>query len=59
MVVKNICCLGAGYVGGPTCSVIAWKCRDIKVTVVDMSKERIGQWNSDKLPIYEVFSNDK
>lgn len=54
MVIKNICCLGAGYVGGPTCSVIAWKCPDIKVTVADMSKERIAQWNSDKLPIYEV-----
>lgn len=53
MVVKSICCLGAGYVGGPTCSVIAWKCPDIKVTVVDLSKERIAQWNSDKLPIYE------
>lgn len=54
MVIKNICCLGAGYVGGPTCSVIALKCPDIKVTVVDLSKERIAQWNSDKLPIYEV-----
>ncbi|XP_076272200.1 UDP-glucose 6-dehydrogenase sgl isoform X1 [Rhynchophorus ferrugineus] len=53
MVVKNICCLGAGYVGGPTCSVIALKCPEIKVTVVDKSKERIAQWNSDKLPIYE------
>lgn len=54
MVVKKICCLGAGYVGGPTCSVIALKCPDITVTVVDLSKERIAQWNSDKLPIYEV-----
>lgn len=54
MVIKNICCLGAGYVGGPTCSVIALKCPKIKVTVVDLSKERISQWNSDKLPIYEV-----
>lgn len=54
MVVKKICCLGAGYVGGPTCSVIALKCPEIKVTVVDLSKERIAQWNSDKLPIYEV-----
>lgn len=53
MVIKNICCLGAGYVGGPTCAVIAWKCPDIKVTVVDLSVERISQWNSDKLPIYE------
>lgn len=54
MAVKKICCLGAGYVGGPTCSVIALKCPEITVTVTDMSKERIAQWNSDKLPIYEV-----
>lgn len=54
MVIKKICCLGAGYVGGPTCSVIALKCSEIKVTVVDLSKERVAQWNSDKLPIYEV-----
>uniref|UniRef100_A0A1B6EEU7 UDP-glucose 6-dehydrogenase n=1 Tax=Clastoptera arizonana TaxID=38151 RepID=A0A1B6EEU7_9HEMI len=53
MVIKSICCLGAGYVGGPTCSVIALKCPDITVTVVDKSIERIDQWNSDKLPIYE------
>ncbi|CAG9828584.1 unnamed protein product [Diabrotica balteata] len=53
MTIKNICCLGAGYVGGPTCSVIALKCKDIKVTVADLSEERIAQWNSDKLPIYE------
>ncbi|XP_018576732.1 UDP-glucose 6-dehydrogenase-like isoform X1 [Anoplophora glabripennis] len=53
MAIKSICCLGAGYVGGPTCSVIALKCPEIKVTVVDLSKERIAQWNSDKLPIYE------
>lgn len=55
MVVKSICCLGAGYVGGPTCSVIASKCPEIKVTVADLSKERIAKWNSDKLPIYEVI----
>ncbi|KAF4522460.1 hypothetical protein B566_EDAN002544 [Ephemera danica] len=53
MVIKNICCIGAGYVGGPTCSVMALKCPDIKITVVDLSKERIAQWNSEKLPIYE------
>lgn len=40
--------------GGPTCSVMALKCPDIQVTVVDISEERIAQWNSDKLPIYEV-----
>jgi UDPglucose 6-dehydrogenase len=54
--IKNICCLGAGYVGGPTMSVIALKCPDIKVTVVDLNKERIDLWNSedlDQLPVYE------
>lgn len=53
MVVKNICCIGAGYVGGPTCSIIAYKCPHIKVVVTDKSVERINQWNSDELPIYE------
>lgn len=52
--IKKICCIGAGYVGGPTCSVMALMCPDIQVTVVDQSKERIAQWNSEKLPIYEV-----
>ncbi|XP_037568805.1 UDP-glucose 6-dehydrogenase isoform X4 [Dermacentor silvarum] len=58
MVVKNICCIGAGYVGGPTCSVIAHKCPDIKVVVADKSPERIKQWNSDELPIYEPQLDD-
>lgn len=57
MVISKICCIGAGYVGGPTCSVIALKCPDIRVTVVDLSVERISQWNSEKLPIYEVSFN--
>ncbi|KAI8379371.1 UDP-glucose/GDP-mannose dehydrogenase family, NAD binding domain-containing protein [Radiomyces spectabilis] len=52
-VVKNICCIGAGYVGGPTCAVIAYKCPDIKVTIVDINPTRIAAWNSDNLPIYE------
>ncbi|KAI9264447.1 UDP-glucose/GDP-mannose dehydrogenase family, NAD binding domain-containing protein [Sporodiniella umbellata] len=51
--VKNICCVGAGYVGGPTCAVIAYKCHNIKVTIVDLNQARIDAWNSDKLPIYE------
>ncbi|MBC36030.1 MAG: UDP-glucose 6-dehydrogenase [Bacteroidetes bacterium] len=54
--VKNICCIGAGYVGGPTMAVIAQKCPEIKVTVVDINAERIKDWNDedlDKLPIYE------
>lgn len=53
--ISKICCIGAGYVGGPTCSVMAAKCPNIQVTVVDKSEERIAQWNSDKLPIYEVW----
>src|ERR1700752_1996767 len=53
MSVKTICCIGAGYVGGPTCAVIAYKCHDIKVNIVDLNKNRIDAWNSDRLPIYE------
>lgn len=49
----NICCIGAGYVGGPTMAMIARKCPDIKVTVVDINAARIAQWNSDDLPIFE------
>ena len=53
MKIKSICCLGAGYVGGPTMAMIAAKCPDIKVTVADMNGQRIDAWNSDELPIYE------
>jgi UDPglucose 6-dehydrogenase len=49
----NICCIGAGYVGGPTMAMIALKCPDIKVTVVDMNDARIAAWNSADLPVYE------
>ncbi|ESN91097.1 hypothetical protein HELRODRAFT_90436 [Helobdella robusta] len=56
--IKNICCIGAGYVGGPTCAVIALKCPDITVKVVDLSKERIDQWNSNNLPIFEPGLDD-
>eukprot|EP00002_Diphylleia_rotans_P009238 TRINITY_DN1930_c0_g1_i1.p1 TRINITY_DN1930_c0_g1~~TRINITY_DN1930_c0_g1_i1.p1 ORF type:complete len:464 (-),score=115.32 TRINITY_DN1930_c0_g1_i1:789-2180(-) len=49
----KICCIGAGYVGGPTMAVIAQKCPEHTVTVVDISAERIAGWNSDTLPIYE------
>ena len=54
MSIKKICCIGAGYVGGPTCSLIAHKCPDLTVNVVDIAKPRIDQWNSEKLPIFEV-----
>ena len=49
----KITCLGAGYVGGPTMAMIAAKCPDIEVTVVDPNEARIAAWNSDELPIYE------
>lgn len=51
--IKKICCIGAGYVGGPTMAMIAKKCPHIDVTVVDINEARIAQWNSDELPIYE------
>ncbi|EIM87604.1 UDP-glucose dehydrogenase [Stereum hirsutum FP-91666 SS1] len=53
--VKKICCIGAGYVGGPTCAVIALKCPHIQVTIVDLNQARIDAWNSSDfaLPIYE------
>ncbi|KAI0340332.1 UDP-glucose dehydrogenase [Trametopsis cervina] len=53
--VKKICCIGAGYVGGPTCAVIALKCPHIQVTIVDLNQARIDAWNSPDfaLPIYE------
>lgn len=50
---KKIVCIGAGYVGGPTMTIIANKCPDYKVTIVDISKSRIDAWNSDDLPIFE------
>jgi len=56
--IRSICCLGAGYVGGPTCCIIAQQCPDIRVTVVDKSVERIAAWNSDNLPIYEPGLQD-
>ncbi|KAG8740893.1 UDP-glucose 6-dehydrogenase 1 [Ceratobasidium sp. 414] len=60
VVVKKICCIGAGYVGGPTCAVIALKCPNIQVTIVDLNKARVDAWNSPdfKLPIYEPGLED-
>ena len=54
--IKNICCLGAGYVGGPSMAVIADKCMDIQVNVVDVNVKRTELWNSedlDNLPVFE------
>ena len=56
MKITNICCIGAGYVGGPTMAVIAQKCPHIKVTVVDLNEDRIARWNDknvENIPIYE------
>jgi len=55
MQIKNICCIGAGYVGGPTMAVIALKCPHINVTVVDANPEKIKAWNGslERLPVYE------
>jgi len=49
----KICCIGAGYVGGPTMAMIAKQCPDIPVHVVDLNQARIDAWNSDSLPVYE------
>ncbi len=49
----RICCIGAGYVGGPTMAMIAAKCPHIRVDVVDLNAERIAAWNSAELPVYE------
>ncbi|MEN8222641.1 MAG: nucleotide sugar dehydrogenase [Acidobacteriota bacterium] len=50
---KRILCIGAGYVGGPTMAVIALKCPEYRIDVVDINQERIDAWNSEALPIYE------
>ena len=51
--IKHICCIGAGYVGGPTMAVIALKNPHIRIDVVDVNAERIAAWNTDDLPVYE------
>jgi len=54
--IRRICCIGAGYVGGPTMAVIADRCPDLQVTVVDLNEQRIAAWNDSdlsKLPVYE------
>jgi len=61
LTVKNICCIGAGYVGGPTMAVIASNCPSIQINLVDINKNRIKAWNEknlNKLPIYEPGLSD-
>ena len=55
MKIKNICCIGAGYVGGPTMAVIALKCPELKITVVDIDPSKISRWNSEDLNSLPVF----
>ena len=59
--ITNICCIGAGYVGGPTMAVIAKQCPGIKVTVVDLNEARIAAWNdedTENIPVYEPGLSD-
>jgi UDPglucose 6-dehydrogenase len=59
--IKTICCIGAGYVGGPTMAVIADNCKYLKVIVVDLNKDKIDSWNNKdltKLPVYEPGLKD-
>ncbi|MEN9907232.1 MAG: hypothetical protein RLZZ540_373 [Bacteroidota bacterium] len=61
MGITKICCIGAGYVGGPTMAIIAQKCPQIQVTVVDLNEERIAAWNDadvNNIPIYEPGLSD-
>lgn len=61
MQITNICCIGAGYVGGPTMAIIAKQCPEIKVTVVDLNEARIAAWNDqdmDNMPVYEPGLSD-
>jgi UDPglucose 6-dehydrogenase len=54
--ITKICCIGAGYVGGPTMAVIAKQCPHITVTVVDLNEARIAAWNDEdtaNIPVYE------
>ena len=55
MKIKKVCCIGAGFVGGPTMAVIALKCPHLKITVVDVNVKKINAWNGElsKLPVYE------
>ena len=58
MKINKICCIGAGYVGGPTMAVIALKCPNIKVSVVDINHSRIDSWNDDNLDNLPIFLLD-
>jgi len=59
--ITKICCIGAGYVGGPTMAVVAKQCPHIKVTIVDLNEARIAAWNDadvNNIPVYEPGLSD-
>ena len=59
--IKKICCIGAGYVGGPTMAVFAKNCPDIQIKVVDINSSKIDSWNSEdfsEIPVYEPKLED-
>ena len=53
--IKKICCIGAGYVGGPTMAVIAKNCPELVIKIVDINENRINLWNSNDLNNLPVF----
>lgn len=53
MYIKKITCFGAGYVGGPTMAVMAFKCPNITFVVFDINEQIIECWNNNKFPIFE------
>ena len=57
--IRRICCIGAGYVGGPTMAVIADKCRDIEIYVVDTNEKRIQEWNNKELNKLQNYMTTK
>ena len=57
MTIQRICCIGAGYVGGPTMAVIADRCPNVHVQVVDINQERIDAWNDADLSSSDLSIN--
>jgi len=53
--IEKICCIGAGYVGGPTMAVIADNCPHLQINVVDINQKRIDLWNNSDLDLLPIF----
>ena len=39
-------------------AMIAYKCHDVEVCVLDINESRIAAWNSEDLPVYEPGLED-